>query len=197
MKSSTPTFFIVPGFKEKAPYEGYSWLVSDLKKKRFIVALVPIKWDYRIMSEYIADFKRYYLEHKTDANYILGFSFGAVIAFSLASELLPNKIFLCSLSPDFREDVSSMKLWVQKLVGKKRLSDSNLRSGREIAKQLKVPSVVFYGEKEGKYYPQLKIRCEETASLAKNSKLIVIPKAPHKIDSPKYMKAIQKELENL
>ncbi len=196
MKSS-PNFFIVPGFKMKATDKGFSWLVSDLKKRGFNVIPVPINWGYRVMSDYINDFKQYYQKHKSKVNYVLGFSYGAVITFSSASELMPDKIFLCSLSSDFKEDTSVMKPWVQKLIGKRRLRDANTRSGRSLAKALKVPSVVFYGEEEIKGYPQLRIRCEETASLAKNSKLVIVPNAPHKIDNPEYIKAIQNQLESL
>ena len=195
MNSSSPTFFIVPGFKQKATDKGFSWLVKYLKEHDFIVILVPITWDYMVMSDYIEEFKEYYKKHKTEVNYVLGFSYGAVITFSSANELLPKKIFLCSLSPDFKEDVKFMKKWLQKLIGKNRLKDANLRSGRKIAKELKVPSVVLYGSKEGKQYPLLKNRCEETTKLSRDSKLIVVPNSPHRISNPEYIKAIQKEID--
>jgi hypothetical protein len=57
-----------------------------------------------------------------------------------------------------------------------------------------VPPVIFYGEAEGKQYPQLKIRCEETAKLARRSKLIVVANSPHKITHPTYQAAIKAEL---
>lgn len=197
MKSSSPTFFIIPGFKQKSSDTNFRWLISYVKKKGFNVILVPIKWNYRVMSDYIEDFKKYYLAHKSITNYILGFSYGAVIAFSSANELSPNKIFLCSLSPDFKEDISSMKAWVKKIVGTKRLKDTRARSAKSIAQNLNVPSIIFYGEKEGRHYPQLKTRCEETAGLAKNSKLVIVPHAPHKIDHPKYVEAVRNQLEIL
>lgn len=191
------TFFIVPGFGQKATDKNFSWLTKHLKQKEFNVIPVPIEWKYKVVSDYINDFAECFAQRKTSNNYVLGFSYGAVVALSTASRLLPKKIFLCSLSPDFKEDLPSMKPWIRKLVGKRRLEDSSFRSAKKIAKELKVPSVVFYGQKEGKQYPQLKKRCEETAKLASNSKLIVIPKAAHKIDHLEYKKAILKELEGL
>src|SRR5258708_6208195 len=103
------TFFIIPGFKQQATDKDFVWLVAYLKKNKFNIVPVSIQWDYRIMSDYINDFKRCYEDHRTITNYVLGFSYGAVIAFSTASQLRPNKVFLCSLSPDFKEDMSSQK----------------------------------------------------------------------------------------
>lgn len=194
---SQQTFFIVPGFKQQATDKSYSYLVSFLESKNFKVVLVPIKWDRRVMSDYISDFKKYYQKNKAKTNYVLGFSYGAVITFSSASDLLPDKIFLCSLSPDFKEDILTMKPWMLDYVGKNRINDSRMRSGIDIAKNLKIPSVIFYGEKEGRQYPQLKIRCEETVKLAKNSKLIVVRESPHQIDNPEYKKSVLKELQQL
>lgn len=192
-----PTFFIVPGFKQKVTDLSFAWLRDYLKKKGFNVIPVPIKWSRRVMSDYISDFRKCYLKNKTDINYVLGFSYGAIVTLTTANELQPDKIFLCSLSPEFSEDIGPMKSWHKKLVGKRRLIDSNTRSGKKLARELMVPSVVCYGEKEGKQYPQLKIRCEETVHLAKNSKLVVVPKSPHQLDNPEYVKKIIEQLDLL
>lgn len=195
--SSRKTFFIVPGFKQKAGSKSFLWLEKFLKEKGFIVVKVPIVWEYRTMKEYVEDFIEVYKRHQAEENYVLGFSYGAVIAFLSANALNPKKIYLCSLSPDFKEDVSAMTPWMQKYVGKRRIAYSLKTSGREVAKNLKIPSVVFYGEAEVKDYPQLKIRAEETVKLATRSKLVAVEKSPHKIDFPAYKVAITKELKNI
>ena len=187
------TLFLVPGFKQKASDSYFGWLVNFLDLKGFKVVCVPIEWNYRTMSDYVNDFKEFYLKNKTDNDYILGFSYGAVIAFITASELRPKKVYLCSLSSDFQEDVCDMKPWIQKMIGKKRMADIKKRSARDIAKNLDIPLVIFFGEKEGEMYPQLKMRCEETAKLAKNSKLVVVKNAPHDISYSEYREAIKKE----
>jgi pimeloyl-ACP methyl ester carboxylesterase len=145
------------------------------------------------MGDYVKDFEIFYLANKGKKNYILGFSYGAVITFILANVLKPKKIFLCSLSPDFKEDLESMKPWIIKYIGKKRFKDAKTRSAIKIAKELSVPSVLFYGEKEGKAYPKLKKRAEETVKLARNSKLVVVPKAPHDISFSEYKITIMRE----
>lgn len=183
--------FIIPGFKQKATDKQFVWLKKFLITKGFSVSLVPITWERRTMTEYAVEFESFYERHKAKDNYILGFSYGAVVAFITANKLKPKKIYLCSLSSDFKEDVRSMKPRIVKYIGKKRISDLLKRSGREIAQDLVVPAVVFYGEKEGRQYPQLKIRCEETAKLARKAKLVVVKGSPHAIDHPEYVTAIK------
>lgn len=195
--SSRKTFFIIPGFKQKAGDKSFLWLERFLKGRGFIVVKVPITWERRIMGDYVEDFIKVYKKHQTEENYILGFSYGAVIALLSANAVKPKKIYLCSLSPDFREDVSSMTPWLKKYVGKRRIAQSLKTSGRETAKNLKIPSVVFYGELEAKHYPQIEIRCKETTRLATRSKLVVIEKSPHQINFPAYQEAIIKEVEGL
>jgi dienelactone hydrolase len=138
-----------------------------------------------------------YEKEKSEENYVLGFSYGAVIAFLSANIVRPKKIFLCSLSARFKEDVSAMKPWIRRYQGKRRIAESLKTSGREAAKNLKIPSVVFCGEVESKLYPQLLVRCKETAKLAAKSKLVIVENAPHKIDYPTYQVAITKELQTL
>jgi len=188
------TFFIIPGFKQKATDKQLVWLVNLLKERNFKVVAVPIKWDRRVMSNYIKDFQVIYNKEKTSINYVLGFSYGAVIVFSTASELEPKKIFLCSLSPDFKEDLNQMKPWIKRLVGKRRIEDINKRSAVKMAKELKIPVVIFYGEEEGKKFPALKKRAEETAKLATKAKLVIVESSPHLLNFPEYKKAIEKEL---
>lgn len=145
--------FIIPGFKQKATDKSFVWLKRFLIAKGFSVSLVPITWERRTMTDYAVEFEGFYEKHKANDNYVLGFSYGAVIAFITANKLKPKKIYLCSLSSDFKEDVRSMKQWIVKYIGKRRMSDAMKRSGKEIAKNLIVPAVVFYGEKEGRQYP--------------------------------------------
>lgn len=195
--SSRKTFFIIPGFKQKAGDKSFSWLERFLKGRGFTVVKVPITWERRTMSDYVEDFIEVYKKHQTKENYVLGFSYGAVIALLSANAVKPNKIYLCSLSPDFKEDVSVMMPWLKKYVGKRRIAYSLKTSGKDAAKNLKVPSVVFYGEAEAEHYPQTKVRCEETSRLAARSKLVVVEESPHRIDFPAYQAAIIKEVRGL
>ena len=88
--------------------------------KGFTVSLVPITWERATMTDYAVEFESFYEKHKANDNYVLGFSYGAVIAFITANKLKPKKIYLCSLSSDFKEDVRSMKPRITKVYRKKK-----------------------------------------------------------------------------
>jgi len=143
------------------------------------------------MSDYLSEFEEYYVKHKTKKNYVLGFSFGAMIAFISAQRLQPDRLYLCSLSPSFREDLGTLKPYWKALIGKHRLQDFQKISAEQTAAKLKVPTTIFYGGSEAKKYPQLKVRCEEVSKAIKNAKLVFVEDAPHKIDHPNYVKAIK------
>lgn len=186
------TVFIIPGFKESAQGKKYKWLRDLFHSKGYLVKTVPITWNYKTVSDYIDEFESFYSKHKSEDNYLFGFSYGAVIAFSCAEKLRPKKIHLCSLSPDFKEDVKGIEDWIQKYIGKRRLEDCKKRSGVRIAKSLTIPTVIFYGEKEVAEFPQMKKRILETERLAKNVKVIAVKEAPHDISFPAYQNAIIK-----
>ena len=190
------TFFIIPGFKEQATDKNYAWLFEFLKSKNYKVVPVPVAWNYKTLSENAEQLIKFFKKYNSDENYILGFSYGAVLAMLIANEIKPKKLYLCSLSPDFSEDLKFMSSDIKKYIGKRRYLDMKSRSGRKIAEELIVPTAIFYGEKEGREYPQLKKRCEETVKLTKNAKLVVIKDATHQIDFPSYKEAIKEHIMN-
>jgi len=185
------TMFIIPGFKESVTDSSYKNLKKFFESKNYQVKLVPISWDYKTMSDYIQQFEDFYDKNKSESNHVLGFSYGAVIAFSSAEELGIKKLYLCSLSPDFSEDVMGMQDWIKKYIGVRRLKDCLTRSGREIAKTLTVPTVIFYGQKEATEFPQMLKRTLETQKLAKKVRVIEVKGAPHDISHPAYRDAIE------
>lgn len=194
MKKFKKSFFLIPGFKQKTSSKQFIWLVKFLEENGFRVLGIPIKWNRKTISDCATDFEKFYNKQKSEINYVLGFSYGAVVALLTANKLKPKKIYLCSLSPDFKEDISEIKPWIRKLIGVKRFQDIKTRGARELANELKIPSVIFYGESEAKVYPQLKVRCEQTAKLANKSKLILVKGAPHDISHPEYKRSIKTEL---
>lgn len=173
----------------------YAWLRRALRARGFDPIPVPIVWKRRVMSDYIEDFLRCFREHAPRRAYVLGFSYGSIVALCTANEVAPERLFLCSLTSEFQEDISAMKPWIQRLVGKRRLENARTRSAKRIACALRTPLTIFYGTQEARQYPQLKIRCEETAKLAADTRLVVIPNCPHRIDHPAYRKAITRELD--
>ena len=186
------TIFLIPGFKTQMTNPRYRWLVAYLQNKRYDVQLVPITWNYRTVTQNAEEFLNFYNKNKSTENYVLGFSYGAAIALMTASKTKPEKIILCSLSSDFKEDAEAMPKWLKNFIGKNRYVDSKTRSARKIAKSVDTKLAILYGEKEGNEYPQLKKRSIETAKLAVHSQLIVVENAPHDISFPTYQTAIKK-----
>ncbi len=184
------TFFIIPGFKQKVNDKSFVWLKDFLTKKGFRVVMVPVKWNRTTLTDCAVLFEDFFDENRGAENYVLGFSYGAIIALMTAEKLQPKKLFLCSLSSDFKEDVPSMSDAIKRYIGKRRVDDCLTRSGKDIAKKLSIPTVIFYGDKEGIEYPQLKKRCEETARLSARTKIVIVKNSPHDISFPSYKKAI-------
>jgi esterase/lipase len=187
------TIFILAGFRHHASEPQYRWMQNFFKRKGFAVRVPSIEWNHRTMTEWKEDFVEYYKQHKTKTNYVLGFSFGAMIAFMSAPELKPNKLFLCSLSPFFKEDLHTLFPSWKKEVGKKRLRDFRNISANKLAREIAIPTVVFCGEQEAMRYPTLFERCKKTQQKLKKAKLVMVVKAPHVIDHPGYVQAIKAE----
>lgn len=160
-------------------------------KLGFDVKIFAADWEYHVMSDYISDFKDFYNKNKGTKNYLLGFSYGAMIALLTAKYLQPDRLYLCSLSPYFKEDMSTLRQDWRKKTGMRRCSDFLNHNFKQATKNLSIPTVVLYGAEEGVKYPTLKKRCEAAHKTLVKSKLVVVKGAPHKIDHPEYIKAIQ------
>jgi esterase/lipase len=185
------TIFLIPGFKTQIADAQYQWLVSYLQSKKYVVKPVSITWNYKTVTQNAEEFLHFYDNNKSTQNYILGFSYGAVIALMTENITNPKEIILCSLSPDFKEDTKNMPKWLQSYIGNKRYADTKTRSAHKLAKSIETNLVAMYGEKEGNDYPLLKKRSEETANLATSSELIIVKNAPHDISFPSYQTAIK------
>lgn len=185
------TVFILTGFKQKKDNSQFKWMKPFFTKLGYEVKVFAADWNYHVMSDYLADFKKYYEANKGKKNYILGFSYGAMIAFLTAKETQPEKLYLCSLSPYFKEDMKKLRPDWQRKIGTRRIVDLKNHSFNRTVKEIKVPTVVLYGEAEGEKFPSLKKRCEAAHAALGKSKIIVVPEAPHKPDHPEYITSIK------
>ena len=71
----------------------FRWLRNFLKGQGFEVVMVPVTWNRRTMRDYAVEFEEFYSKHKSEENYILGFSYGAVIALIVGERLSPKNCF--------------------------------------------------------------------------------------------------------
>jgi len=185
------TIFIVTGFKQKKDNSQFKWMRPFFKKAGFEVKMFAADWDYHVMSDYVTDFKKFYEKNKGKKNHVLGFSLGAMIALLSAHEIKPDKLYLCSISPYFKEDMKKLRKDWGKMIGVRRIEDFKNHSVVKAIKGLPTSTVVLYGQAEGEKFPNLKKRCEQTHDSLMKSKLVVVPESPHQIDHPEYIKAIK------
>lgn len=190
------TVFILAGFDlhETAASDDFSQLRKGLASKGYNVIPVHINWHRKTTSQYIKQFTRFYLKYRTDENIMIGNSFGAVVAFLSAPQLQPDVLYLCSLSPFFKEDRGKRPdAHAIKYFGKRRMEELWQYSADESAKQLNnthIKTFVLYGEKEHQTSPILVSRCKDIANKTEHSTLLEIANAPHDMSDSTYTSAI-------
>lgn len=181
--------FIIPGYNESQNLSRYKKVAKFFKEKGMKVVPVNIKWKYRVMSDYLKQFKEIFDKNRGSQNYFFGFSFGAFIAFDSAVELKPKAIFLCSLSPYFLEDFNVFpKSWLKG--DKKRTADMKNFSFDKMVGQVKSEIYAFVGEKEHKI---LIDRAKKLKNKNRRCSLKVIKGAKHYL-SEKYLEEVEKML---
>lgn len=169
-------------------------LNEGLRKKGYNVVPVDLTWKYKTHTQYIKEFINIYDKHKTKENIVLGNSFGAAVAFMSAPIVKPSKIYLCSLSPFFKEDRGKLSddYAIDKF-SKHRVEDFWTYSANDIAHGIvrqKISTIIVYGEKEHQTSPVLVERCRQTAKIIAKSELIEIPNCPHNLSDETYSKAM-------
>src|SRR3989338_505842 len=141
--------YIIPGFGQKTSQKEYREVIKRFKERKFTVIPIRISWKHRVMSDYVKEFLKQ-LKHKpSDRVCLFGFSFGAMIAFITAAQLKPRALYLCSLSPYFKEDLPSLKKWWKKYWGKQRMKDFHQFSFNKLAKDIRCKTVLIVGDNAG------------------------------------------------
>lgn len=167
------TIFIIPGFKHRPTHKAYKEIAKILKTEGYLPILVAIPWKQTTISENTDYFLKKYKRIKTKKKYILGFSFGAMIAFIASTKVSASGLILCSLSPYFKEDVSS----------------SQFRCAA-LAKQVKAKQILMlYGAKEEKSLIK-RVRHAYIQISSRNKRLISILETEHDIGDKRYLHTI-------
>ena len=133
------TIFVINGFclNNTAASQRCHKIRELLQSKKYVVQPVPIEWNNKTITQFVAAFSKYYLQNKTEENTILGNSFGAMVAFISAPTLVPDTIILCSLSGYFKEDLHQYDTSsLVKRFGVKRAEDFKHHSADVISKKI-------------------------------------------------------------
>lgn len=188
------TAFIIPGLGESAENPAYPEITNYFRKKGIRPLIVPIQWKYRTMSDYVAQFEDFYNKNKTEENSLLGFSFGAFIAFVAGTKSKNKSLVICSLSPYFKEDLKGTikvhgKNVIERHIGSRRIKDFEKYSFNDLTKEIKSESVyIFVGEKELEI---CKMRAEDASRKISRSRLIKIKDTEHRIGQEGYLLAVK------
>lgn len=191
--------FIIPGFRHSPTTKAYSQIAKILKTEGYKPILIKIPWRKTTISENTEYFLRRYKRRmlvrgkiKKSKTYILGFSYGAMIAFIASTKVSVGGLILCSLSPYFKEDMSR-----QNIVSLQRRQDFLRLHCGTLAKKIKAKKILMlYGTKEEK---QLKKRVKKVyEQIASNHKyLFPIPKVEHDIGDWRYLDKIHEAAREL
>lgn len=178
--------YIIPWLWQNWKMESFQEIWWYFDEKWIKPVYIDIDWKYKTISDYIEQFKAQMID--CDNYYILGFSFWAMIAFISSQTLKPKGIFICSLSPYFKEDLNHVKKWWLKYIWKNREKDFKTFIFENIAKNISCESVIFVWDKEDEVVLN---RATEYINKVKNSKLIIVDKCAHDISKPQYLEVIK------
>lgn len=106
--------FIIPGYKHTPKFMAYRNIAQILKSQGFHTIPVAIPWKHTTISENTMYFLKKYKKVKTKKKYLLGFSFGAMIAFLASTKVRVSGLILCSLyslSPRLTYPVNLCVYW--------------------------------------------------------------------------------------
>lgn len=176
--------YIIPGFTESTNLNEYKQIVKIFKSHNFKVIPITITWKFKTMSNYVEEFLSQLSHKKTDEVYLFGFSFGAMIAFISASKIQTKMIYLCSLSPYFKEDLKFLKKSWKNYIGKKRFDDFKNFSFNKLSKIINCKTILLLGDKEP---IEVNKRVNDANKKIKNSELFIGNNTKHDISQKEYI----------
>lgn len=181
------TIYVIPGFRHQPKQKAYKEMAKMLKVEGYQPIMVPVSWRQSTISENTEHFLKVYKKIKTRKKYILGFSFGAMIALLASTKVSTAGLILCSLSPYFQEDMKRVK---KSSVSQLMKDDfSSLHCGT-LVKQIKAKQIhMLYGAKETK---SLINRVTNTFDqmVSEDKYLTSIKSTEHDIGNKKYLQQI-------
>jgi len=137
----TKIIYIIPGYGETGSEVRYKKLTSILGLKGYEIEQVKINWKKPLSS---------LIFKPVENSIIVGFSFGAVLAYLIAKKYPLEKIVLCSLSPlnkfSYKEEYKENLKYMSPEQAAANAKD--LKSIKISLKDLKIPYVTLAGEKE-------------------------------------------------
>lgn len=183
--------YVIPGYGGTcSKNRGYKKLANVFQQYGIEPIGIDINWGKKRkerLSDYTRQFLKIYKKKRGVKTYVLGFSFGATIAFLSAQKSKPDCLILCSLSPYFKEDLQFLKpSWLKWWKDNFEKSDYSVV---ETARKIKSKTFLVVEGKDNR-------ECLRTARGVKNnlrgSSLFIAKGAGHNIGHENYLKIITK-----
>lgn len=182
--------YILPGFGDQASSNMYKNVVNYFSTNASC-ELIPLHWKYNSVGNYLGEILSYVTIRSDEKIILFGFSFGALLALMVSSIIHPDKLFLCSLSPFFREDITKNKQAIVNTLGKKRSEFLQHISFKRIAEGVSCPVDLFVGEQES---PTVIKRAGEVHLRLRRSTLFIVRQADHNLLNESYDNMLRKRI---
>ncbi|MCL4418739.1 hypothetical protein M1146_01400 [Patescibacteria group bacterium] len=190
------TIFIIPGFAQRPTNKAYKEIARILKSEGYFPVLVTIPWRKSTISQNSEYFLKVYKKIKARKKYILGFSYGAMIAFIASTKVSTSGLILCSLSPYFKEDIPKTNK-NQSLIMTARYDAFSKLHCAVLAKKIKARRILMlYGAQEAK--PLIRRVTDAFDQISTEKKhLIRISETKHEIGDKRYLNTIHQATREL
>ncbi len=181
--------YIIPGYNQSyLKQKSYLKIAKCFEKQNITPIHVKIAWRKKKperFADYTKKFLKLYKKLPGGENYILGFSYGATIAFLTAAQTKPKALILCSLSPYFKEDLKKLNpSWLR--WWRKNFTESDY-SFTEFARKIKRKTHLIVGDKEG---DECLRRAKDAKRKLINSSLTIVKGAQHNINQKEYQEQV-------
>lgn len=188
--------YIIPGYGEShKKQKGYKRLAELLSKNGIVPVQVDIEWKKESPASFKGYTEQFLTQFKKERGtkvYVLGFSYGATIAFLTAAKTKPAKTILCSLSPYFTEDHKNLESrWIR--WWQKNFTESDYEFAK-LAPKIITPVQLVVGSDE--HHSVLK-RARAAQRNLKNASLTVARGAKHNIGQKEYLAALERLIAKL
>jgi alpha/beta superfamily hydrolase len=181
------TIFIIPGYKHRPDHKAYKEIAKMFKKEGYHPISVKIPWKDSTISENTQYFLKKYKKVTARKKYILGFSFGAMIAFLASTKVKTHGLILCSLSPYFKEDLINIDITAKTPMTRLRYYDFSSLHCKSLSKQIKAKQILMlYGLNEEKSLIK-RVRKTYNHIDSEYKYLMPIKETEHNIASKKYL----------
>ncbi|HLG90967.1 MAG TPA: hypothetical protein VI336_02285 [Candidatus Saccharimonadales bacterium] len=184
---------MIPGNGENLKSRDYQAVLDIYEGLGYEPHFVSIKWKYRTIDDWVEQISSKISGQELQDSLLSGFSFGSMIALSLAAKVNPKKLLLFSLSPYFKEDFPLPEKYKQ-WAGKRRVENFKRLSMDEMAAKINCPTTIFIGKKEIDKHKDMELRSSRAHEKIKHSRLIVVKDVSHDVGDPKYVKSIKDSL---